>query len=531
MSKAVLVIMLLVLCCTACRSSDAASPAENAESTVHYDSRLGKYSPPVALTTVGAINPDVSFINGDSLEDNVHTRWALERLGIRLQYQWSIPDTANAYVNKLRLGLAQGTLPDIVAVRDKDFIQEAIDSGKFMEVGELFDRLASPVWKNAMREDPSVWDFTERDRKNYAIPILDYDYASDPVLWIRQDWLDRLKLAAPTTLDELEKVMDAFRNRDPDGNGLSDTYGLSISFANGSSTWMGDSSWLFGAYGAVPKQWNAGSGGLLEYGSVSKGAQDALRMMKDWIQKGYLSGDSQWHDEERAAEAFVQGKAGMIAGPYWMSGWPLIDLIKLNPAADIKAIPLPAGPGGRVLRRGTLPINGAVLIHKNMKNPEIFFTYQNYLFDHYAVPSGDLANGLGEGYDWIKMNGVPTKDPIFLPHGGVRVASYTLTFDGARIPSSFTQAVSDPVVPVLLSQQGSSVKEAFTGPLTPTMRTKWELLQKLEQKTFENILYGSGSPSEHDSFVRLWYEYGGEQITHEVNEWYREKQQTGRGSS
>ena len=45
-------------------------------------------------------------------------------------------------------------------------------------------------------------------------------------LWIRQDWLDNLGLQVPTTLDELDDVLYAFTNDDPDGNGVKDTYGL-----------------------------------------------------------------------------------------------------------------------------------------------------------------------------------------------------------------------------------------------------------------------------------------------------------------
>jgi hypothetical protein len=51
-------------------------------------------------------------------------------------------------------------------------------------------------------------------------------------LWalnIKQDWLDKLGLNAPTTPDELFAVAQAFTSRDPDGNGLSDTYGFTSS--------------------------------------------------------------------------------------------------------------------------------------------------------------------------------------------------------------------------------------------------------------------------------------------------------------
>lgn len=488
--------------------------------TVHYDERLGKYVPAVNLYTVGVINPDMSFKEGESLKSNVHTRWAEERLGIRIRYLWTLPGSSEIYANKLRLELAKGNMPDIVTTRDREVIQELIDSGQFREAGSLFQRYASPAWKAAMDEEPAVWNSLERDGQQYAIPILDYEYNSDPVLWIRADWLKKLKLPVPETLDELETVMDAFANGDPDGNGLKDTFGLSVSFRNGASTWMGDASWIFGAFGTVPEQWNTQPDGTLQYGSVMPAAGQALALMKSWVDKGYLSKDNAWQDEEGAAALFTSGKAGIIAGPFWMRGWPLTKLADLDPEAVIQAVPLPSGPDGRVQRRGLLPVNGAILINKKMEHPEIFFTYQNYLFDYYATSSGEFANGLAKGYDWTEQDGETVTDPTLLPQGGIRVESYTLTFDGARIPSRVIKEIPQDIAPVLLSQLDASLQDQFTGPPTRTMRTSWELLQKLEQKTFEQIIFGDLSVSEFPAFVTKWSQYGGEQVTREVGEWY-----------
>lgn len=453
----------------------------------------------------------------------MHTIWAEQRLGIRIRYLWTISGTSETYANKLRLELAKGNMPDIVTTRDADIIQQLIDSGQFMEVGSLFEQYASSVWKKAVAEDASAWDPFVRSGRKYAIPIMDYEYNSDPLLWIRQDWLDKLNLEVPRTLDELEQVMDAFVNRDPDGNGMKDTYGLSVGFRNGPSTWMGDSSWIFGAFGTVPEQWNRRSDGTLEYGSVQPAARKATQLMKKWVQKGYLTADSAWLDEEGAANQFITGKAGIIAGPYWMRGWPLSSLTDADPQARVRAIAIPAGPGGQVMRRGTLPVNGAILINKKMKHPEIFFTYQNYLFDSYATSTGEFTNGLAEGYDWAMLDGRPSAQPPALPQGSIRVASYTLTFDGARIPSEVIRDVPKDIAPVLLGQKEASRKEQFTGPPTATMKRDGELLKKLEQKSLQNIIFAGSGIEEFDEFVSKWKAYGGLTETSEVNAWDRSR--------
>lgn len=175
------------------------------------------------------------------------------------------------------------------------------------------------------------------------------------------------------------------------------------------------------------------------------------------------------------------------------------------------------------MRRGTLPVNGAILINKKMKHPEIFFTYQNYMFDYYATSTGEFINGLAEGYDWAMADGKATIEPSALPMGVIRVASYTLTFDGARIPSEVIKEIPEDITPVLLGQKEASRKEQFTGPPTKTMKSDGELLKKLEQKSFQNIIFADSGIGEFDEFVGKWKAYGGLSETSEVNAWDRSR--------
>ncbi len=46
------------------------------------------------------------------------------------------------------------------------------------------------------------------------------------ILWINYEWLERLGLSIPTTTSELREVLFAFKNNDPNGNGLNDEIAL-----------------------------------------------------------------------------------------------------------------------------------------------------------------------------------------------------------------------------------------------------------------------------------------------------------------
>lgn len=157
-------------------------------------------------------------------------------------------------------------------------------------------------------------------------------------MYIREDWLKKLNLKAPTTLAELETVMDAFVNQDPDGNGKKDTIALSVGFKNDLNTWMSESGWIFGMFGAMPNQWNKAADGSLAYGSIQPEMKPALTKMKEWMEKGYIDKEAGLYDEPKATEAFTAGKSGIIVGPYWMTGWPLPDLQKTCLMPSIKPI-------------------------------------------------------------------------------------------------------------------------------------------------------------------------------------------------
>ncbi|MBD7967113.1 type 2 periplasmic-binding domain-containing protein [Paenibacillus gallinarum] len=508
-----------------------------------------KYDPEVTISTAWGIDPTVTFKNGETIENSVATKWAKEELGININSLWSVTDTNGAFATKVRLSMSsRQNMPDIITIgsNESQLIQDLIESGIYGEVGELFDKYASDTWKKAMDIDPTVWNSVTRDGKKMGIPVLDYAYNNDYILWIRQDWLDALNLKAPTTLDELEQVMDAFKNNNPSGLAPNKVVPLSIGFKNSMNTWMGDPSWIFGAAGTLPQQWNLDEEGKLEYGSVQPEMKEGLQTLRNWFEKGYIPQEVALWDENKTAEPAVAGTAGIIPGPYWMSGWPLTDTVKNDPKAVWKPYAIPTGADGTAMRHGTNFASAVTLIKKDMEHPEAFFTYQNYMFDQFADPAAGSKHdfGLFEGYDYeLDANGNQKRyDEV--EGGYVNVLRYLLVRDGARIPDAQMKALlsiadgkeattrlerevqanygleTPNAAKVLMSQEDISYKDMFTGPPTETMKSKLDYLNKIENQTFNEIIYGNKPVDSFDTFVQTWKAGGGDKITEEVNTWY-----------
>lgn len=65
------------------------------------------------------------------------------------------------------------------------------------------------------------------------------------------------------------------------------------------------------------------------------------------------------------------------------------------------------------------------------------------------------------------------------------------------------------------------VYNEYYGPTTETVTENGSSLKKMRDETFLKIIMGSSPIDEFDDFVENWKKLGGDDITNEINEWYR----------
>lgn len=555
MKKLLLPLIVLMLIVSACSKGDnkenaveptKESPAateEATKSTADLAFESGKYDPPIEISTV--IMPR-EYTKGDTKENNVHDRWMLETLGLKHKNTW-YPAGGDQYKQQLQLALTSGEkLPDFVFVpTDAVLTNQLIDSGQFLPIEELFEKYASKVWKDHAEKNPELWYPFTKDGKKWNLPIMEYTDNDDTLLWLREDWMAKLKLEAPKTIADLEIIMDKFKNENPDGLAPKDVYPLAISLKNNTNTWMGGLDWLFGAYGSVQEQWNKDANGNLEYGSVNAGAKQALAKLQEWMEKGYIHPDSALWDEGKSAEIWTKGNAGILPGANWVPDWPAPDLIKNVAGSEYKAYPVPAGPDGFIgTKWQNSGVNSSFMINKDAKHPEAIILYYNYLLENLANPTSGskYENGFAQGYDWDMVDGQPTSDkekiegffnrfpyitgPARIPN--LYMSTLVKLADGANPETPYEKQLAEFRKPenwyaakVVMSQIDIRKQNYFTGAATQAMIEKWNLLRQSELETFNKIIYGKLPVDAFDAFVASWKTNGGEQVTKEVNEWFQ----------
>jgi putative aldouronate transport system substrate-binding protein len=527
-----------------------------------------KFDPPVTITTAAIVEQkDNLFKPGESIENNVNTKWLKETMGIDLKFDFIVTKQAD-YDTKFRLLLASNDkLPDVFSgVMTNDMI----DAGKLLPLRAAIEKYASPNLKALYAKYPNSFSAVTRNGEIYGLPMFT---AADEggVMWIREDWLKKLNLSAPKTIAELEKVLEAFTKNDPDGNGKTDTFGLAVALKEGMATWMASADPIVGAFSdsmapesrTITNYWSPGKNGKLIYSAVDPTMKPFLETMSRWMKNGYVDPEAAVKDAMKAIEPAVKGTAGLLFGPNWMGQWPLEDTVKTNPGAVWKPYPIPAGPDGKIGRVVNMSA-GVTVFSKDFKRIDAWFAYANKMYarqfgkeDPYWDPKFEL--GFHEGYDYILHEGQVVKTDF--KNKGVPESKWPLA-NGKELSMTYSMFPMlgnyEPTVPYLgdpgykkfadnpkaeaanaaearvknmlkvqidagnvrQSQTNADKYGSYQGPTTELMTAKGALLSKLEAETYLKIIYGDKPVDYFDEFVKEWNANGGEQITAEVNKWY-----------
>ncbi|SNS51315.1 extracellular solute-binding protein [Tropicimonas sediminicola] len=196
----------------------------------------------LALTTSALCNVSAAWANDDlrivdePLELTVHLHhylytnyeedWPIEQkarevTGIHLKNATVGSNSTNSE-EAMNLLLATGKLPDIVGSHlIKDFVNQYGPQGAFVPLNDLIEEHAPNV-KALFEANPKIKSaITAADGNIYYLPYTP-DGKFGRGYFIRYDWLDKLGLEVPGTVDEFYEVLTAFRNQDPNGNGQKD---------------------------------------------------------------------------------------------------------------------------------------------------------------------------------------------------------------------------------------------------------------------------------------------------------------------
>ena len=353
--------------------------------------------------------------DGMSVDDNTFT-WMLEaRTGLKRQTIWTA--SGDGFKAKLNQAITANELPDLMMV-DLNQYRTLVKSGL---IADLTDELLNgnhPTLRGLYaKNNNKALDTITIDGRIYGIPMVGADYDGSPLIWIRSDWLEKLGLKEPESLEDLTKIAAAFIEQDPDGNGLDDTYGV-IATAVYSVGGEGSlQNMIINIGGAVPGTWQTQQDGTIMYGSLMPGAKEALKFLNEWYNDGILPEDFATWGTSDLHDAIGNDKAGIVFGPWYSGVLGLNNSITLNTSAEWEAFLLPKEAGGQVSAAKGDPISGIYVVSKSFEYPEAF-VYAYDMIESFGnefnseAPDPRFVYRNCEGYQSISTTYNPISSPV-----------------------------------------------------------------------------------------------------------------------
>lgn len=135
--------------------------------------------------------------------------------------------TDNAWGQQKAAKMAAGDFPDIgMSMYDKTDISKY--SSQFENLQPYLNKMpnvkkffkAKPIAEKMVKEGNNIQILPSDRGKGYRV--------AGTHMFINKTWLDKLGLKVPTTWDELENVLKAFKEKDPNGNGKADEVPMNI---------------------------------------------------------------------------------------------------------------------------------------------------------------------------------------------------------------------------------------------------------------------------------------------------------------
>ncbi|MEF2246734.1 extracellular solute-binding protein [Paenibacillus sp. IITD108] len=499
-------LILSFLVVTACKSQEkpevdhtAVSPSPK-ETTITYD---------IFLNRGDSGYPDNGGEGRQLILD------ALNKAGISgVDYKVTLT-SGQEYFTKLNLMIAGGKVPDYFSV-DQPTMMKLADEGLIMPLDDLLKDMPQAMAQML----PEDLESATYNGKIYALPDAtrteSFNGRNVSGLIVRQDWLDKLDLNTPRTLDQFYEAIKKFTLDDPDGNSVNDTYGLGGYKPTGFGSASGFEA-VFGAYGVLPPFWIERDG-MIKQGLVLPETKEVLSILQSWYKEGLIDPEFPVTSDKQLEEKIVNSKVGIANRTAWIvdpTNAVQKGIKELTPSAELTILVPPTGPGGSGLPEQSPGAKGLRAVSAKVKDPTKLAKLLNW-----------TASDKADGGFMLTAYGVEGKDYTFDQESNLIIqtsSSSELVARGLSNPVQFIKVTDRRWSPkVVLDALKVSNDNTLSNALWVTVPAQLEYpdLVKLWEEYFIKIVTGEFSVDKWEELVQKYYSQGGKEIEEQANaEW------------
>ncbi|GAA4860044.1 hypothetical protein GCM10023310_44110 [Paenibacillus vulneris] len=445
--------------------------------------------------------------------NNAHVKYVAEKTGV--EYKLITTPPGSEPTEFLNLLIASDDLPDIL--RPIGGVEQTlIQQGGALPLDDLLPKYAPNVWKNIPKE---AWDIVRSaspDGHIYYVPKVFLVPERAPM--IRKDWLDKVGLPMPKTVEEYKEVLKAFRDKDPNGNGQKDELPTS---GREFGKWMDH---LFGMYGVAmwegSPEWDIYDG-KIQYAGVTPNMKAAIAFIRDLYKEKLLDNET-FLNKGDVWQAKINNN---LVGSWYHLPANVRDrytaMLKGAPDAYIVGMPVPKAEGfqGFVTQKSMgepewiIPAAAKGKAEASLKLLDFFYDEKNDDFVRFGI------EGLQHKVENGKKVLLPPEDsrPLAL---GMKNLTTKADMD-IRIKETVPENMQKMVQDIFVVNTADARRIAGDG-LPNTVYEGYPDIQshKLFQEYLTKIVIGDWPLDKFDEFVDRWNKSGGEAVTKRVQEWY-----------
>jgi putative aldouronate transport system substrate-binding protein len=420
----------------------------------------------------------------------------------------------SVYPDKLNVTLASGNLPTIMMIPDKipSFVS-AVRNGAFWDLTPYLKD-----YPNLSKANKITLQNSEIDGKVYGI------YRARPLgrnaFYFRKDWLDKLGLKEPKTIDDFYNVLKEFTYNDPDGDGKNDTYGMVISKFSGPfdimQTWFG-----------APNKWGFTKDGKLQPDFMTPEYMNALKFFKKLYDEKLINQDFAVMDSGQWDIPFQKGQAGLIVNVADSAHRDQTAMEKVDPKLKDVVDVMGAVSGPKGLH--TLPTagySGMLAIPKSsVKTEAQLKQVLSFLDKLNNEPAQTIAYDGVEGRHYKMDNGkivplVTSADPLYNEFSDLNQFIPGIPGDTFKHPDYTPLQVKEKQV--MKDNEKIVVANPAASLLSTVYAQKGQQLDNIINDARTKFIVGQIDENGFKDAIKLWKSSGGDDYTAEINKLYKE---------
>lgn len=419
------------------------------------------------------------------------------------------PATEAQFREKFNVTMASGSIPDVVVSQYRDDMFKAAGQGLFAPLDSYISKDA-PNFKEILNGDSTIIkNLRANDGKDYFLPMIGA-VKTFKVWMVREDWLKKLNLSTPVTLDDWYNMLKAFKEKDPNGNGKQDE----IPYTTRNTT-AGVLSFMeaYGISGFEANEQFFIENNKVKYAYTDSRFKDAITYIHKLYSEGlidssYLTNDtSVWLSrisssvsgacQDTTARAYSLGTAIQAADP------------SLKDASMI-VVPPPKGPTGIQMTTSQMQeVRSFTAISATSKYKEQIIK----LFDYFYGKEGSLLMNFGiEGQTYNMVNGKPQyTDAVAKDSKGRSILSMLNVFGhrewAYKQDIGYEDALLDDKYVAYRNEMEKYIKPtipslSFTDDEQDVINNKYTEIQTYKDEMVNKFIMGKEPISNFDAFVK-----------------------------